>query len=120
MEFFLTAPEPQETRFTPFRDLIERAYAWRWQKECPWNGSEANQLSNLLKTCPKLDGTEFAHWLKNYMMSQDYPPGERPCRFLPRIQNYSIEPLDRFSRSQNAIIDNAQTQRLKRGFSNLE
>src|SRR5262249_989473 len=98
----------------------ERAYYWRYQEPCPWNGGEAKNLKQLLLDFPKLEKIKFAHWLKNYFMSQDYPPGERPRSFLPRISNYSIEPLDRFSRSQNATIENAQAQRARRNRAALE
>jgi hypothetical protein len=94
----LTPPDGNGSRFADFRDLVERAYRWRWKRPCPWSGAEANQLSRLLKCSPTLDVREFAHWLKNYFVSEDYPPGERPSRFLPRIHNYSVDAVDRFSR----------------------
>ena len=118
--FALTPPETNGNRFTEFRLLIVAFYQWRWNQTCPWDGSEARQLSQLLKSNPILDTAQFKRWLYNYGCSDDIKPGERPRKFLPRIHDYSIVPLDRFGRSQDAIIDNAQTQRLRRGFTNLE
>lgn len=73
-------------------------YSWRWNQECPWDGSEANQLARLLASSPKLDVSTFSRWLYNYGVSEDAPPGERARKFLPRIHDYSITRLDRFRR----------------------
>lgn len=121
MTFELTPPEDKaNTKHFQFRALIVAFYQWKWKDECPWDGSEARQLSSLLKSCPKLDIATFKRWLYNYGCSDDIKPGERPRSFLPKIHNYSVVPLDRFGRSQDVQIDTAQTQRLKRGFANLE
>lgn len=92
------AVELKDPRFTPFKDRIFAFYQWRWSQECPWDGSEAGNLSKLLKACPKLDISQFSRWLYNYGQSEDIKPGERPRTFLPRIHNYSITPLNIFGR----------------------
>src|ERR1035441_9108548 len=92
-------PDP---RFTPFRERIVAFYTWRWNQECPWDGSESGNLARLLKACPKLDVNTFSRWLYNYGMSDDISPGERPRKFLPRIHDYSVTHLDRFRRDPNA------------------
>jgi hypothetical protein len=101
-DFQLEPPSVErDSRHKEFRDLLERFYRWRWKQECPWGPAEGKQLKKLLDECPNLDGLTFRQWLGNYASSQDYSPGERPCRFLPRIHNYSQEPIDRFGRSTN-------------------
>lgn len=90
------------TRFQEFKVRIFAFYTWRWNQECPWDGGESNQLSRLLKCCPKLEVTEFSRWLFNYGRSDDISPGERPRKFLPRIHDYSITRLDRFRRDPHA------------------
>ena len=120
-EFVLTPPTfNEEGRFTAFRQRIEAFYKWKWNQECPWDGSESHQLSLLLKACPILDISEFSKWLYFYGCSEDIKPGERPRSFLPRIHNYSVVPLDRFGRSQDAVIQTAQTQRARRSDSAFE
>lgn len=114
MTFALTPPEAKDNRFRLFRAMVSTFYLWRWKHECPWGPAEANQLSRLLKTDPSLDLQTFKRWLYNYGMSEDIAPGERPCRFLPRIHNYSVVPLDRFGRSQDATIDTAKAQAARR------
>ena len=104
MAFELTAPEPDlgGVRFRIFREVIQRFYLWRWNQDCPWDGSESNQLSRLLRANPTLDVMDFRRWLMNYGQSDDITPGERPRKFLPRIHDYSVTALDRFGRDQNA------------------
>jgi hypothetical protein len=85
-----------------FRETVLKFYWWKWQKECPWDGSESNQLTKLLKCNPALAVEDFARWLYNYGRSEDISPGERPRRFLPRIHNYSVGVLDRYGRSIHA------------------
>src|ERR1700728_294885 len=92
----------KDPRFTPFKERIMAFYAWRWNQECAWDASEANQLARLLASCPKLDVSTFSRWLYNYGISDDPPPGERPRKFLPRIHDYSITRLDRFRRDPSA------------------
>lgn len=101
-EDYKKAVELKDLRFMPFKERIFAFYTWRWKQECPWDGSEAGNLARLLKACPKLDVDSFSRWLYNYGISQDIPPGERPRKFLPRIHDYSITPLDRFRRDPNA------------------
>lgn len=108
MTMMKNQPDP---RFTPFRERIEAFYRWRWFHECPWDGSESGNLAKLLKACPKLDVNTFSRWLYNYGLSEDIAPGERPRAFLPRIHNYSIAPLDRYGRDQNASQGKTFAQR---------
>ena len=109
-DFQLTPPPPADDRFSRFRAWIERAYFWRCQRPCPWDGSDSRHLKIFLEANPQLGEIEFAHWLKNYMVSEDHPAGERPRSFLSRLSNYSVEPLDRFGRSGNAHIITKQDQ----------
>src|SRR5438552_12670505 len=118
--FLLTATDGNGNRFSSFKERVKAFYWWKWHQECPWDGSDANQLSRVLKSSPTLDVGTFSRWLYNYGCSDDIAPGERPCRFLPRIHNYSVVPLDRFGRSQDAIIPTAQAQRSRRSSAAIE
>jgi len=91
--------EQKETRFAIFKDLLFRFYNWKYQRDPQWDGSEAKQLSALLKSDPKLDAKTFAQWLKNYGESKDICPGERPRIFLPRLSRYSVTALNQYGRS---------------------
>lgn len=120
MDFILTPFDGNSSRFADFRQMVTKFYEWKWGHECPWDGAEGRQLSQLLKSSPSLDVMTFKRWLYNYGMSEDITPGERPRSFLPRIHNYSVVPLDRFKRSQDAQIDTAQTQRARRNSAAFE
>lgn len=87
-----------DERHIRFKDLIFRFYQWKWKRKPGWDGSDAAQLARLLKANPDLDDITFATWLRNYGESKDITPGERPRRFLPRIENYSVRPLNQFGR----------------------
>ena len=108
-EFSLTPPEVRTT-FSEFRLWIERAYWFYCRCQCPWDASEAVQLKRFLAANPALSVQDFKHWLNNYMLSEDHAPGERPRSFIPRLNNYSVEPLDRFGRSIYARIPTAKDQ----------
>jgi hypothetical protein len=111
----MKSPDP---RFTPFKERIFAFYRWRWSNgECPWDGSEANQLSKLLKSCPKLSIQDFSRWLYNYGQSEDIAPGERPRAFLPRIHRYSVTNLDRYGRDPNVRPGETFAERDEKGNS---
>lgn len=101
-EFALTPPDGTTSRFQEFRAIIERFYQWKWNQPCPWDGSEAKQLSTFLKATPVLDVRDFARWLYNYGLSGNITPGERPRKFLPRIHDYSVKAIDRFGKDPDA------------------
>ena len=109
-ELVLTPPQPFDDRFNRFREFIEKAFYWRNQIRCPWDGSEARALKTFLRANPYLSEKEFCICLRNFVESQDHPPGERPRKFLPRLTDYAVEPLDRFGRSFNATIVTKQDQ----------
>lgn len=101
-DFALSPPDEFGGRFQSFKQVTQSFYVWAWHQECPWDGSEAAQLSRLLKASPNLDIQTFRRWLFNYSQSEDIKPGERPRSFLPRIHNYSVTPLNVYGRSVNA------------------
>lgn len=88
----------RDPRHQRFKDLIFRMFWEDRGTTCPWDDREGKQLKDLLVTYPHVDEREFAQWLENYMFSEDRTPGQRPYRFLPRMDRYTIEPLDRFGR----------------------
>lgn len=100
-DFALTPLPPKDERFSIFKQRIFDFYRWRWHRDATWGPAEANQLARVLRENPTLDVTTFCIWLRNYGFSQDISPGERPCKFLPHIYDYSVTSLDRFRRSQN-------------------
>lgn len=91
--------EQKESRFAIFKEMIFKFYNWKYQRDPQWDGSEAKQLSALLKSDPKLDILTFRQWLKNYGESKDISPGERPRIFLPRLSKYSVTALNQYGRS---------------------
>lgn len=117
-EFALTPPDGTTNRFQEFRAMIERFYGWKWNQPCPWDGSDAKQLSNFLKCTPTLDVRDFARWLYNYAQSGNITPGERPRKFLPRIHDYSVKAIDRFGKDPES--EKNQSKQLARSTRNAE
>jgi len=68
------------------------------EKDPPWGGSDAAQLSRLLKEIPKLTVQEFDKWLENYSASEGLNFANRPAQFLPRLVSFANGPLNKFGR----------------------
>src|SRR5438105_2574918 len=105
MTFALTSPEPRDIRFAAYRDLIERGHRWACVNVwcCPvfevgWDMRDAAQLRRHLDSNPQEIPSNFGQALHNYFRSLDHPSGERPFRFLPRIDCYRVKPQNTFRR----------------------
>lgn len=101
-DFTLTPFDGTTTRFQDFKAMVEKFYRWKWSNDCPWDGSEAKQLSLLLKASPTMTVQEFARALYYYSLSGNITPGERPRKFLPRIHDYTVKPIDRFGKDPDS------------------
>jgi hypothetical protein len=107
----LVLTPPTEKRHTLFREATENAYLRNSASlDCPWGPAEGMQLAKLLRENPRLDVETFTRWLENYHRSQDHLPGERPCKYLPRIHDYSETVIDKFRRSPMAIAVTVKDQ----------
>ena len=80
-----------------FKAEIQKLYEERWKLKPAWDGSEAKQLDNLLKSSPDLGVETFRSWLSNYFHSKDVTP-ERPRAFLPKIHKYAAGCLNQYGR----------------------
>jgi len=126
-EFELTAPEPKDTRSEEFKDLIFRGYRWACENvwhipivEPGWDMRDGAQLKRYLAANPEEEIILFGQTLHNYFRSLDHSSGERPFRFLPRLDCYRVKPQNVFRRDQDAQIDTAQTQRQRRSSDAFE
>lgn len=89
-----------DPRHTSFQGLIFRCYMYLNDNELPpWDGSEAKQLSILLKNKPDWDEKKFAICLWNYARSE-ITRGDRPRIFLPRLTSYQNGPLDKYGKEK--------------------
>lgn len=113
MDLILTPTDDYETRFTPFREMIFRAFRWKWSCEPRWGGMESNQLSRLLAEMPALELKEFALALKNIVQSDDIPERQRPGYWLPKLDSYLVHTHNTFGRNPNAEIPTAQKARAR-------
>src|SRR5208337_3383968 len=127
MELVLTAPSPQDNRFAMYRDLIERGHRWACKTvwnievfEIGWDMRDAAQLRRHLDSNPDETLAKFAQALLNYFSSQDHSSGERPFRFLPRLDCYRVKPQNAFRRDQDAKIETAQSQRQRRNLDAID
>jgi hypothetical protein len=109
------------TKHTAFKELTVRCYEYLNRGEkTPWDGSDARQLSAVIKAVPTLDAEKFHQWLKNYAASENINPAARPRVFLPKITDYAGGPLDKFGRpaeTHSALIGStvANTRTLSGG-----
>lgn len=86
-----------DPRHTPFKKLTIRCYQYLNDvKDTPWGPRDAGQLAAVLKRYPALIESEFYCWLKNYTRSKGINRADPPYVFLPRIEKYRNEPLDKF------------------------
>ena len=102
VEFSLTAPEPIETRFKPFKAIIETEYkkhGWLLR----WGAQDGDQLSRLLKEMPDLTELVFHRAVKNMTESGDVPKGQRPSNWLPKIESYIVEAHNSFGKNHSDV-----------------
>lgn len=98
-QVFNPLPDKKSSKHAEFKDLIFRCYAYLNNGELPpWDGSDAKQLSLVIRAKPDLDATKFHQWLANYAASGNINPAARPREFLPRISDYTGGPLNKFGR----------------------
>lgn len=64
--------------------------------ECPWDGGEARQLSNLLKAWPGVSDAQFVMCLENVAHSDCIPKGDRPREWLGKLPKFVNGALDQF------------------------
>lgn len=106
----LSAPPGKDMRHQSFKAQLVAFFESHWNLPCPWGPAEGMQLKKFLAENPRWDEAMFIRALTNYGQSHDPTPGERPCKFLARIHNYSVEPVDKFSRSFRAPIITGKMQ----------
>lgn len=105
-EFALTPSEPIETRFSQFKAMLFAAFRDKYKRAPRWDGAEQNQLAKLLKGMPELTILQFQVALANIFNSGDIPKGERPSRWLPRLDSYIEEHHNVFGRNpSDAMFD---------------
>jgi uncharacterized protein YdaU (DUF1376 family) len=93
-------PDP---RHTPFKKEVFEF--WGAQNpggpECPWNGSDAKALHELLKAMPNLEIEQFRRALRNRANS-DTNPADFPREWLRVVMKFAAGPLDRFGKLAKA------------------
>src|SRR5208337_60171 len=119
-DFVLTPPELSESRFATFKDLIFRGYNWKHGISPGWDVRDATQLKRHLAANPEETIGVFGQTLLNYFRSEDHSSGERPFRFLPRLDCYRVKPQNAFRRDQDAKIETAQSQRQRRNLDAID
>jgi hypothetical protein len=88
-----------DSRHSEFQKLLFRCHRYLNDNDTPpWDGSDAKQLSLLLKAKPDLTTKQFHIWLGNYAASENINPSSRPRKFLPKISEYASGPLDKFGK----------------------
>jgi len=87
-----------DPRHEVFKKMIFRCYEELNHDTSLWDGSDAKQLSALLKAKPDLDEEKFESWLSNYADSENINRADRPRVFLPKISSYAAGPLTKFGR----------------------
>jgi uncharacterized protein YdaU (DUF1376 family) len=92
-----------ESKHTDFKNMIFKTYeALNNGEKPPWNGADAKQLSDLIKSKPDLDHDKFRRWLVNYGNSRNINPAAPPRAFIPRLVNYASGTLNEYGRPADA------------------
>ena len=97
----------KDPRHAEFREILQRY--WEFANvggEMPWGPGEAGQLSNLLKSSPKLDAEQFKLCLYNRHQSDGTNHARRPCEWLSKITNYAAGPLNQFNQPKSGAKSN--------------
>lgn len=85
-----------DARHEQFKEVIFQCYQFLNKSDPTWDGSDAYQLSQILKASPKLTLDEFRQWLRNYAKSRELNLRMRPREFLPKIHLCATGPVKDF------------------------
>jgi hypothetical protein len=79
------------------RKNIQETYGKFVGVKCPWDGSEAKQLTHLLESNPSWTTEQILEMVKNRYAS-DCVNGQRPRQWLSRLSDYARGPLDQYGK----------------------
>lgn len=87
-----------DVRFTPFRELLAKAWAVHNSIDMPWGKDAGANLARLLSNNPKLTAEEFRIMLHHRHKSESVNLAERPMAWISKITDYAKGPLNQFNR----------------------
>ena len=91
-----TAKAQCQTRHSRYQEAIQNWYREWAGTDCPWNGAEGRQLSELLKAWPGVADAEFFNCLSNLAKSDCISSGTRPSEWLHKLPKFVRTPLDQY------------------------
>jgi len=94
-----------DIRFTPFKELLEKAWAVHNSIDMPWGKEAGANLSRLLSNNPKLTAESFRVMLHNRHKSENVNLAERPMAWISKITDYAKGPLNQYNRPLEASRD---------------
>jgi hypothetical protein len=97
------ARDSVDSRHGPVRALIQELYQSQFSVACPWDGSEARALKNLLTANPSWTAPQIATMIRNRFAS-DGITGDRARQWLPNLAKYYATALDRFQKPKNGSV----------------
>jgi hypothetical protein len=83
------------------RSLIQELFQSHFSVTCPWEGSEAKALSNLLKGNPSWTAAQIEQMIR-HRFSSDGITGDRPRIWLPNLAKYSAAALDKYQKPKTS------------------
>lgn len=107
-----------DCRHTTARTLIQQLFQSNFSVTCPWDGSEARAMKNLLTDNPSWTEQQIEQMIRNRFSSDDIT-GERPRLWLPNLAKYHAAPLDRFQKPKAATVRISPGQGAMKNFEKL-
>lgn len=90
-----------QTRHSRSQQIIVEWYKEWADVDCPWDGSEAANLSKILKAWPSVTDEQFVRCLENIALSECIPRGDRPREWLGKMPKFLDCALDQFWKPKN-------------------
>lgn len=103
-----------ETRHSRLREATKEWFKEWAGTECPWDGGEGRQLSDLLSAWPGGSDADFFRCLENLEKSDCIAPGTRPCKWLHDLVKFIKGPLDQFWKPKVNVNGNGNSKAERR------
>jgi hypothetical protein len=94
----LRKPNPKHT---PVKELIEKEWAQRNQKTCPWGPAAAKHLATLLSETPDWTVEDYKRCISNRFASDGVAVSEDPKVFISHLPKYLSGPLNQYGQPKN-------------------
>jgi hypothetical protein len=88
-----------DKKHSTIRAFIKDKFKMCYGIDCPWDGSEARALSEMLKRNPRWDVAQWQQMVENRFASVGVN-GDRPRTWIRNITRWAAGPLDQYGKVQ--------------------